>query len=221
MLYPIAKRFLDTICATIGIVVLSPFGVLLALLIKLSDRGPVFYSQTRIGQFGKPFRIWKFRSMQVDAEKIGLPITKEEDPRITRIGRLLRKAKLDELPQLWNVVTGNMSLVGPRPEVPRYVAQYSIEQREVLNFRPGITDLATLLYRNEERMLRGVPDAERVYLEQIMPPKIDLSLAYARQAGLWEDTKVILRTLLPGIPFRLRAEKNAAGSGCPVCSSTH
>jgi lipopolysaccharide/colanic/teichoic acid biosynthesis glycosyltransferase len=125
------------------------------------------------------------------------------------------------LPQLWNVVTGNMSLVGPRPEVPRYVAQYSIEQREVLNFRPGITDLATLLYRNEERMLRGVPDAERVYLEQIMPPKIDLSLAYARQAGLWEDTKVILRTLLPGIPFRLRAEKNAAGSGCPVCPSTH
>ena len=216
MLYPIAKRFVDIICASIGLVVLSPFGVLLALLIKLWDRGPIFYAQARIGQFGKPFRIWKFRSMKVNAEKMGLPITKEDDPRITWIGRLLRKAKLDELPQLWNVLAGDMSLVGPRPEVPRYVAQYSAEQREVLNLKPGITDLATLLYRDEERMLRGVSDVERVYLEQIMPPKIDLSLAYARQAGLWEDTKVILRTLLPGIPFRLRAEKNAAE--CPVCS---
>src|SRR6266700_985632 len=116
----VAKRVFDIVCATMGLLALSPLGLLLALFVKLADGGPIFYGQIRIGQFGRPFRIWKFRSMVIDADKIGVPLTKDKDPRITRIGRFLRKTKLDELPQLWNVLVGDMSLVGPRPEVPRY-----------------------------------------------------------------------------------------------------
>src|SRR5713226_9464813 len=137
----------------IGLALVAPLGLLLALLVKLADGGPIFYGQIRVGQFGKPFRIWKFRSMVINADKMGMAVTREKDPRITRIGRFLRKAKLDELPQLWNVLVGEMSFVGPRPEVPRYVALYTPQQREVLNSKHGITDLATMLFRNEETLL--------------------------------------------------------------------
>ena len=142
MPYPKLKRAFDVICSGVGLLVLLPPGLLIALLIKLSDGGPVFYGQKRIGRFGKPFRIWKFRSMVVNADKMGVPLTRDQDPRITGIGRFLRKTKLDELPQLWNVLIGDMSLVGPRPEVPRYVELYTPEQRQILIYKPGITDVA-------------------------------------------------------------------------------
>src|ERR1035437_11158374 len=124
--------------SSVGLLVLAPAGLLIVVLIKLSDGGTVFYGQTRIGRFAKPFRIWKFRSMVPNADKLGVPLTKEEDPRITWIGRFLRKTNMDELPQLWNVLVGEMSFVGPRPEVPRYVERYTPEQREILQYKPGI-----------------------------------------------------------------------------------
>ncbi len=193
--------------ATLGLLVLAPLGAVLASLVKLADGGPVFYGQTRIGQFGKPFRIWKFRSMVVDAERLGLSVTKDGDPRVTRIGRFLRKTKLDELPQLWNVFRGEMSFVGPRPEVPRYVAQYTEEQAKVLALKPGITDLATLEFRNEEDLLRAASDSETFYIRHCIPRKIELNLAYAATANPWQDTKIILRTLLPWLGVRKPAEQ--------------
>ena len=180
-----------------GLLVLAPLGLLIALLIKLSDRGPIFYRQTRIGQFGKPLRIWKFRSMVVNADKIGVPLTKDEDPRITWIGRFLRKTKLDELPQLWNVLISDMSFVGPRPEVPRYVERYTAEQREILKYKPGITDVATLLFRNEEALLRGTADVEGFYLHYCLPKKIELNRQHAERASLLQDIWIILQTLCP------------------------
>src|SRR5438105_5045415 len=181
--YRTNKRLFDVACATMGLLVLSPFGLLIGLLIKLADGGPVIFGQIRVGQFGKPFRIWKFRSMVVNAEKLGPSITKEKDPRITRIGGFLRKTKLDELPQLWNVLVGEMSLVGPRPEVPQYVALYSEGQREVLNWKPGITDLATMVFRDEEMLLQGA-EPEPFYIEHCLPKKIELNRQYAARAGL-------------------------------------
>jgi lipopolysaccharide/colanic/teichoic acid biosynthesis glycosyltransferase len=195
--YPVFKRIFDLVCAGFGMLVLLPVGGLLGLLVKLSDGGPVFYAQTRVGRSGKPFRIWKFRSMVVNADKLGVPITKDEDPRITWIGRLLRKSKLDELPQLWNVLVGDMSLVGPRPEVARYVDRYTPGQREILNYKPGITDVATLLFRNEEALLRGTNDVEGFYLRYCLPKKIELNLEYERRATLVRDLWIILQTLCP------------------------
>jgi lipopolysaccharide/colanic/teichoic acid biosynthesis glycosyltransferase len=170
---------------------------LLAVAVKLSDGGPVFYRQERVGEGGRLFAILKFRSMLVNAEKMGLSVTKDGDPRITKVGRFLRKTKLDELPQLWNVLQGDMSFVGPRPEVPCYVEKYTTGQKRVLELRPGITDLATLEFRNEEELLRTAADTEKFYLEYCVPRKIELNLAYAKTANVWEDVKIILRTLLP------------------------
>jgi lipopolysaccharide/colanic/teichoic acid biosynthesis glycosyltransferase len=194
---PLIKRLFDILCASLGLLFLLPVGLLIGLLIKLSDGGPIFYGQIRIGQFGKPFRIRKFRSMVVNADKIGVPLTKEEDPRITWIGRFLRKSKLDELPQLWNVLVGEMSFVGPRPEVPRYVDLYTAEQREVLKYRPGITDIASMLFRNEEALLRGAADVEGFYLKYCLPKKIELNRQYAESASVLRDIWVILQTLCP------------------------
>jgi lipopolysaccharide/colanic/teichoic acid biosynthesis glycosyltransferase/nucleoside-diphosphate-sugar epimerase len=195
--YQVSKRVLDTLAAGVGLVLLSPLGLLLGLLIKLADRGPVFFGQIRIGQFGKPFRIWKFRSMVVNAETMGAPVTGEDDPRITWLGRLLRKTKLDELPQLWNVLVGDMSLVGPRPEVARYVERYTPAQRDILKYKPGITDVASLLFRNEEALLRGAEDLEGFYLRYCLPKKIELNREYAEHATLLQDLWVILQTLCP------------------------
>lgn len=191
------KRAFDILCSGVGLLALWPAGLLIGLLIKLTGGGPIFYGQTRIGQFGKPFRIWKFRSMVVNADKLGVPLTKDEDPRITGTGRFLRKTKLDELPQLWNVLVGDMSFVGPRPEMPRYVERYTPEQREILKFKPGITDMATMLFRNEEALLRGTLDVEGFYLRYCLPKKIELNLQYAQRASVLRDIWIIVQTLCP------------------------
>jgi lipopolysaccharide/colanic/teichoic acid biosynthesis glycosyltransferase len=191
------KRLFDILCSAVGLVLLTPLGLLIALAIKLADGGPVFYGQIRIGQFGKPFRIWKFRSMVPDADKLGLPLTPEADGRITVPGRFLRRFKLDELPQLWNVLMGEMSFVGPRPEVPRYVEHYTPEQRDILRYKPGITDVASMLFRNEQALLQGCSDVEDFYLRYCLPKKIELNRQYARGAGLRQDVWVILQTLCP------------------------
>jgi lipopolysaccharide/colanic/teichoic acid biosynthesis glycosyltransferase len=190
-----AKRYYDLLFALLGLLVLSPLLALIAAAIKISDGGPVFFRQERVGLYGRRFRIWKFRTMIPDADKLGLSVTRDGDARITRIGRLLRKSKLDELPQLWNVVAGDMSLVGPRPEVPRYVARYTPEQREILRLKPGITDLASLEFRNEEDILKSATDVEEFYLHRCVPRKIELNRLYAAQSSLWNDTRLILQTL--------------------------
>lgn len=193
----VAKRIYDLLLAFIGLLVLSPLLILISVLVKLSDGGPVFFKQQRVGRNGHLFGIWKFRTMVMNADKMGLKITSRNDPRITRLGRILRKTKLDELPQLYNVLRGEMSFVGPRPEVPRYVALYTPAQSEILKLKPGITDLATLEFRDEEELLRSAGDVERFYVEHCLPRKIELNLLYARKANLWQDTIIIFQTILP------------------------
>ena len=197
-----AKRVYDAAFSALGLVALSPLLAAIAVAIKLADRGPVFFRQQRIGRGGTPFTMWKFRTMVVDAGSSGALLTAKHDTRVTRIGRWLRRTKLDELPQLWNVLRGDMSLVGPRPEVPKYVAMYSAEQRTVLSLQPGITDLATLEFRDEETLLSRAANVEDFYVRECMPRKIELNLRYAERASLWEDTKIILRTILPGLGGR-------------------
>lgn len=190
-----SKRLFDIFWSSIGLMLLAPFLTLIALLVFLGDKGPIFFRQVRIGWKGVPFRIWKFRTMVVDAERVGRSITVGRDPRITVIGQCLRKLKLDELPQLINVLTGEMSLVGPRPEIERYVQLYSETQRSVLNLRPGITDLASIAYRRESELLAESPDPENTYIQEIMPEKIRINLLYAAQANVWKDFQVVLATL--------------------------
>jgi len=190
-----SKRLFDLFWSILGLLILWPLFLVVALLIKLDDKGPVFFRQERVGYKGRPFRIWKFRTMVVDAEKIGKPLTVGRDPRITRVGYWLRKFKLDELPQLFNVLVGEMSLVGPRPEVPKYVALYTPEQRKVLDLVPGITDPASIKYRDESEILGRSPDPDRTYLEEIMPEKIRLNLEYAAHATVWSDFIIVLKTL--------------------------
>lgn len=204
------KRLFDIGCAGLGLVVLSPVLALVALAVKLTSRGPALFRQQRVGRGGRPFRILKFRTMVQDAEARGGQITAAGDRRITPLGRLLRASKLDELPQLINVVRGEMSLVGPRPEVPRYVARYTEEQRRVLEVRPGITDWASLAYRHESELLASALDPERTYVEEIMPHKIALNLAYLeRRRGVWSDLGVVLRTLLAMLPGRPAGDPRA------------
>ena len=197
MVNPTAKRLYDLCFATLGLLVLGVPLLLIACAVKLSDFGPVFFKQQRVGQRGRLFWIWKFRSMVVNADRLGLSVTRDRDPRITRVGRMLRKTKLDELPQLWNVFRGDMSFVGPRPEVPRYVERYTTAQREILKLKPGITDLATLEFRDEESLLAAAGDVETFYVEHCVPRKIELNLLYAAKASLWQDTLIILQTLCP------------------------
>lgn len=198
------KRLLDLIFTLPALILLIPLFVAVAVAIKIDDRGPVFFLQERVGCRGKIFLLWKFRSMQPAVPRAGNAnifstpppqLTVGEDPRITRAGRWLRRTKIDELPQLINVFKGEMSLVGPRPEVPRYVALYSGEQRRVLELIPGITDPASIKYRRESDLLALSPDPEQTYIEQIMPEKIRINLEYARRATLFTDFKVILTTL--------------------------
>jgi lipopolysaccharide/colanic/teichoic acid biosynthesis glycosyltransferase len=197
MSYAVEKRVFDIVFAGFGLLVVLPAGLIIGLLVKLCDGGPVFYGQTRIGQFGKPFRIWKFRSMVANADKIGVLLTSGKDPRITPVGRILRKTKLDELPQLWNVLRGDMTFVGPRPEVPCYVQRYTPDQARILKQKPGITDLATLLFRNEEALLNGAGDVEDFYLRYCLPRKIELNQQYAERATLLQDIWIIVQTLCP------------------------
>ena len=189
------RRAFDLTAAALGLLVLSPVFVAIAIAVATSSPGPVFFRQERVGRHGVPFRIYKFRTMRVDAEKVGGQLTVAGDPRITRVGALLRASKLDELPQLINVVTGEMALVGPRPEVPRYVALYSDEQRRVLDVRPGITDPASIRYRDENAVLAGAADPESAYVDEVMPHKLQLNLAYLERRTLASDVGVILATL--------------------------
>jgi lipopolysaccharide/colanic/teichoic acid biosynthesis glycosyltransferase len=197
MMYPVLKRLFDIVFSIVGLVLVSPLILLVALLMKLTDSGPVFYGQVRIGRYGIPFKIWKFRSMVVGAEKMGALVTQQEDPRMTPLGRRLRKTKIDELPQLWNVLKGEMSFVGPRPQVPRYIERLSSSQREMLQHRPGITDMASLKFRNEQELLSGAKDVDDFYIRFCLPRKIALNLQYARQASLLYDVWIIAQTLCP------------------------
>lgn len=189
----VVRRLVDVTVSALGLVVLSPILIGLAAAIKAHDGGPVLYAGRRVGKDGRAFVLYKFRTMMVDAPKHGPGITKAGDRRITKLGAWLRRFKLDELPQLWNVLKGEMSLVGPRPEDPRYVAQYTAEQRRVLAVRPGLTGMATLAYRWEERSLSGA-DWEALYLNDIMPAKLTIELDYLRRRTLWTDLGVLVRT---------------------------
>jgi lipopolysaccharide/colanic/teichoic acid biosynthesis glycosyltransferase len=206
------KRIYDMFFAVMGLLALAPLLALVAILVKLGDGGPVFFRQERVGHHGRLFLIWKFRTMTVGSERAGPLLTAGGDRRITRVGRWLRRTKLDELPQLWNVLRGDMSFVGPRPEVPRYVALYSPLQREVLDFRPGITDPATLRFRDEEGLLAQAVDSEAFYIEHCVPQKVEINLNYARQANLWKDTIIIIRTLLPWLDRNRRGKPRSHGA---------
>lgn len=190
-----AKRLFDIVSSGIGLLCLAPVFVVMAIWIKLDSRGPVFYRQTRVGRYGRDFRIFKFRSMRVGSDK-GRQITVgERDPRITRSGYFIRHYKIDELPQLINVFLGDMSIVGPRPEVRKYVDLYSEEQRKVFQVRPGITDLASIKYRNENELLSQVDDPDTYYIDVIMPDKLTINLEYIRHQSFMGDIKIIFNTL--------------------------
>ena len=191
-----AKRVFDLLGASLALLLLSPLMLTIALAIKLDSRGPVFFRQQRVGRHGVPFRIHKFRSMVADAPQRGPALTVGDDPRITRVGRWLRRTRLDELPQLIDVLAGHMSLVGPRPEVPQYVAHYPAALRErALSVRPGITDPSSLLYLDEAELLARAADPEREYIEVILPRKLQCAADYAAQANLRSDLGVLLRTM--------------------------
>jgi lipopolysaccharide/colanic/teichoic acid biosynthesis glycosyltransferase len=190
----LSQRIVDILASSAGLLLLSPLFLVLGVLVKLQDGGPVLYRSMRAGVGGKLFSIYKFRSMVQGADAMGRGLTVRGDRRVTSVGRLLRAYKLDELPQLLNVVKGDMSLVGARPENPAYVARYTPEQREILRYRPGITSPASLHYRNEEEMLGG-GDTETLYLEKILPHKLSMDLAYLTRRTVRSDLVVILRTI--------------------------
>ena len=187
-------RLLDLVVSGMALLLLFPAFVLVGILIKATSPGPVYYRANRVGRNGQPIRLFKFRTMISNAALVGSAITVKHDPRITPVGRFLRRTKMDELPQLINVFQGEMSLVGPRPEAPRYVALYTPRQRQVLAVRPGITSRASLLYRDEESLLVG-DGWEKTYLKQIMPHKLALDIEYLEQRTLWSDVALIAETV--------------------------
>ena len=190
------KRLFDIIFSFLGLILVSPLFLVIAFLIKRESPGPVFYRGVRIGKSGKPFRIFKFRTMVENAEELGGPSTAGDDPRLTKIGKFLKKYQLDELPQLINVLKGEMSLVGPRPEVKMYVEMMAEEERNnILSIKPGMTDLASLWNFHESEALRGSPDPEKAYMEKIRPQKIKLQLGYVKNRSFWLDLKIILKTI--------------------------
>lgn len=187
-------RFFDIIFSIIGLVILSPLFIVLYILIRIESKGGGFYSQERIGKNGKPFKLYKFRSMRIGSDKKGLITIGEKDNRITKTGIILRKYKLDELPQLWNVFIGDMSLVGPRPEVKKYTDLYTEEQKQVLQVRPGITDWASIKYVDENKILGESKDPDEAYINLIMPNKIKLNMVYIQHQTLGEYFKIIFTT---------------------------
>ena len=189
------KRFFDIVVSLLGILITSPILLVVSVLIKLTSKGPVFYKQERIGKDEKPFFILKYRTMVVNADQQGLKITVGGDKRITGVGKFLRKSKLDELPQLFNVFAGQMSLVGPRPEVAEYVSLYNEEQRKVLSVRPGITDYASVCFRNENEILAEAENPQKEYIEHIMPLKLRYNAKYIEEMSVWTDLKLIFLTL--------------------------
>lgn len=189
------KRCVDLLFSAIGLILLLPLLLILALWVRFDSPGPAFYGQIRVGQGGRDFRLWKFRSMRIGSDAKGLLTVGGRDPRITRSGYYLRKYKLDELPQLWNVFMGEMSLVGPRPEVRKYVELYNAEQQSVLNVKPGITDLASLEYFEESELLAQSPNPEKTYVEEVMPAKLKLNQRYIETQSLATDFRIIFKTV--------------------------
>ncbi|PIR39924.1 MAG: hypothetical protein COV35_00260 [Alphaproteobacteria bacterium CG11_big_fil_rev_8_21_14_0_20_39_49] len=190
------KRLFDLIASFIGLIILSPVFIIIAVLIKTDSKGEVFFRQVRVGRGEKPFRIFKFRTMSVHQKKGSLQITTGGDSRITKVGAFLRKYKIDELPQLINVLKGEMSLVGPRPEVPKYVKHYSSENRNIIfSVRPGITDLASIEYKNENDILAGESAPEKAYIEKILPEKLKYCREYVEKQSFMYDIKIIFKTL--------------------------
>lgn len=192
----VIKRIFDIVMSLIGLIILGIPMIIIGIIIKLSSEGPVFYKQVRVGKSNKDFKILKFRTMIVDADKKGMQITVGKDPRITGIGHFLRKTKIDELPQLINVLKGEMSFVGPRPEVRKYVEMYDNYQKNVLKIKPGITDLASIEYRDESTLLGQSANPEKTYIEEIMPTKLKLNLKYMQEFSFFYDIKLILKTLV-------------------------
>src|SRR5690606_2698430 len=190
------KRLFDIVMSFIGLVLLSPIFLVIAIWIKLDSKGPVFYKQNRVGKDGKDFKIFKFRSMRQGSDKQGLITVGGRDPRVTNSGYYIRKYKLDEFPQLINVFLGDMSIVGPRPEVRKYVDLYTEEQLKVLSVRPGITDIASIKYRNENELLEKAEDADKMYIEIIMPDKLKYNLEYINKKSFIYDIRLIFETLL-------------------------
>ena len=195
-MYPLAKRALDVAGSSLTLVLLSPLMLALAAWVKVTSPGPVLYRAPRVGLQGRPFRMYKFRTMVIGADRIGGSSTPDDDPRITSVGRILRRHKLDELPQLINVLTGEMSLVGPRPQVQWAVDLYSPEERQVLTVQPGITDYASLRFPNEGEILRASTDPDKDYIEKIHPEKMRLSLEYVRQRSFRTDVSILASTLI-------------------------
>lgn len=192
----VIKRIFDIVASLGGLIVLSPLLIIVAICIKLDSKGPVFFKQKRVCKNKKIFEIYKFRTMVTDAEKLGKQITVGNDSRITRVGKFIRKCKLDEFPQLINVLKGEMSLVGPRPEVPRYVELYDEYQEQILLVQPGITDYASIEFRNENEILGKSDNPEKTYIEEIMPTKIELNMEYIKKISIFEDIKLILNTII-------------------------
>lgn len=190
-----AKRLFDIIASLIGLVVLIPFLFLLAILIRIDSKGSPFYLQPRVGKNGVLFKLIKLRTMRIDSDKMSAITVGARDPRITKLGYFLRKYKLDELTQLCNVLMGEMSVVGPRPEVQKFVDLYTEEQRQVLKVKPGLTDNASIHFRNENQLLEGKADPIDFYIQEIMPVKLKLNLAYIAEQSLWLDIRIVLRTI--------------------------
>lgn len=199
------KRLFDLVVSAAGLMILSPVLGVLAVLIKLESPGPVFYRGVRVGRYGKPFRIFKLRSMVVDAEKRGASSTSGNDMRVTRCGRVIRALKLDELSQLINVLLGDMSLVGPRPEVQKFVDLYTEEEKAILALRPGITDWSSIKFHNEGEIIAasGIADADEAYARLIRPEKLRLQLKYAREHNLWTDITILVATMLTILSTRM------------------
>ena len=189
------KRFFDLVISLIVLIIFGPLFLILGILIKKDSEGPIFYRQVRIGKDGKPFRIFKFRTMVDNAEKSGVTSTKDDDVRITRMGKFIRKYNLDELAQFINVLKGEMSIVGPRPEIPYYVNMFTEEEKIILSVKPGITDWACIWNPDEGKLLAGSDDPDRDYLEKIRPEKIRLQLKYVEEHSFWIDFKIMLMTL--------------------------
>ena len=189
------KRLFDIICSFFGLIVFAPLMLVVAMIIKLTSKGPVLYSQVRSGLHQKAFYVYKFRTMVDQADKIGTSVTTDIDPRITPIGRILRKTKLDEFPQLFNVLKGDMSFVGPRPDVPEITMDYTPQMQRIFSVRPGITSVATLHFRDEEKMLAKVSDPDKFYEEVVVPLKVELTMEHARENSFWFDMKILLRTV--------------------------
>ena len=189
------KRLFDIVVSFLILLILSPVMLVLAIAIKLDSKGPVFYRQIRVGRYNKDFKIFKFRTMVQDADKKGLAITLNEDPRITRVGRLIRKCRLDEISQLLNVLGGSMSFVGPRPEVRRYVEAYSPEGMATLLVRPGVTAPSSIVFKDEDKILNSGDDPEQIYVEQILPEKTRLNLEYVARLSFRKDIKIMFQTL--------------------------